>query len=352
MAEGRVTITDVAKLAGTSTATVSHYLNGKYSKMSGATRERIKEAIGKMGYAPNARARDLANKHSEVVAVLIEDNTNAWAGRLVSGVEACAYENGYQTVVCDTHFDQQVERDYVEKMLSLGVDGFVVQPTNHYRAVNQRLRNAGKPVVFYDFNLLDLTSTWVKTDLYGGVYDAISECAERGYEDFVLMTADVERMRTRSERYQGAVDALAERGIGCEQLQITHKGPPARELRRYLEQQLNPARRTLIFCAHQWALPRVFEALSDMRHLVPEQIGLLGLNNAEWAGLTTPSISTIVEPVEKEGRIACSMLIDLMRDPNAPPQQKVLPCTTRWLASTLEPQEGQATGRADQGDDR
>ena len=83
--------------------------------------------------------------------------------------------------------------------------------------------------------------------------------------------------------------------------------------------QLNPARRTLIFCAHQWALPRVFEALSDMRHLVPKQIGLLGLNNAEWAGLTTPSISTIVEPVEKEGRIACSMLIDLMRDPNAPP---------------------------------
>ena len=64
MAEGRVTITDVAKLAGTSTTTVSHYLNGKYSKMSGATRERIKEAIGKMGYAPNARARDLANKHS------------------------------------------------------------------------------------------------------------------------------------------------------------------------------------------------------------------------------------------------------------------------------------------------
>lgn len=173
-----------------------------------------------------------------------------------------------------------------------------------------------------NFNLLDLTSTWVKTDLYGGVYDAISECAERGYEDFVLMTADVERMRTRSERYQGAVDALAERGIGCEQLQITHEGPPARELRRYLEQQLNPARRTLVFCAHQWALPRVFEALSDMRHLVPEQIGLLGLNNAEWAGLTTPSISTIVEPVEKEGRIACSMLIDLMRDPNAPPQQK------------------------------
>lgn len=335
MSEKHLTIADVARLSSTSPATVSNYLNGRLSKMSPATRERIARVIEETGYAPNGAAQALASRSSQVIAVLIEDNTNSWAGQLVGSVEVVAHESGYQTFVCDTHFDPQVERSYVEKMLSLGVDGFVIQPTKHYRSVNERLLRAGKPVVFYDFSLMDLTSTWVKSDLYGGVYDAISTCVEQGYEDFVLLAADLEDgMRTRGERYQGFSDALDEHGMSSRTVSVTHESPTVDELRRYFENNINTARRTLVFCAHQWCLSRAFKALDTMRHLMPERIGLLGLNNAEWTDLTEPGISTIVEPVREEGRLACSLLIDLIQNPQAAPRQKMLPCETRWLAST------------------
>lgn len=336
MSEKHLTIADVARLANTSTATVSNYLNGRLTKMSEETRARIARVIEETGYSPNGTAQALASKSSQVIAVLIEDNTNTWAGQLVGSVEVVAHENGYQTFVCDTHFDPQVERSYVEKMLSLGVDGFIIQPTKHYRSVNERLRRAGKPVVFYDFSLMDLTSTWVKPDLYGGVYDAISACVAKGYEEFIVLSADPEDgMRTRTERYQGISDALDEHGIRCRRVPVTHESPTVDELRRFFENNVNTARRTLVFCPHQWCLARTFKALDTMRHLMPERIGLLGLNNQEWTDLVEPGISTIVEPVNEEGRLACSMLINLIQNPESGPIQKMLSCQTRWLGSTL-----------------
>lgn len=341
MTSKRLTITDIAKMAQTSTATVSHYLNGKYEKMGDATRKRIERVIEETGYVPNAPAQHLASGSSKVIAVLIEDNTNVWAGELVSGVESVAHENGYQTVVCDTHFDPKTERDYVEKMLAFGVDGIIIQPTNHYRSVNERLKRAGKPVVFYDFSLMDLSSTWVKTDLYAGVYDAISSCADSGYEDFVVLADESTGLRTRSERMAGFTDALDERGIAYRSISVTHEGATAERLRSAFDEQINPARRTLVFCLHQWALAVTFKALDTRRHLMPGRVGLLGLNNGDWADLTEPGISTIIEPVELQGRTACQMLVDRIKDPEAAPQQQMLSCRTRWLGSTL-PQPGRA----------
>ncbi|WP_455137322.1 LacI family DNA-binding transcriptional regulator [Thermophilibacter sp.] len=335
MTQKRMTIADIAKLANTSTATVSHFLNGKFGKMSEQTRRRIEKIVDETGYSPNAHAQGLVSRSSGVIAILIEDNTNTWAGQLVRGVERVAHEGGYLTVVCDTHFDPKVERSYVEKMLSLGVDGFVIQPTNHYRSLNERLTRAGKPVVFYDFSLVDLSSTWVKTDLYGGVYDAVSTCVERGYDACMVLAADINGARTRSERLRGASDALAERGIAAETVSIDHETPSVADLRHHFEYHIDPSRRTLVFCPHQWALSRALKALDTLRHLMPEHIGLLGLNNTEWTDLTEPGVSTIVEPVEREGELACSMLIERMRDPEAAPRQQMLSCETRWLSSTL-----------------
>lgn len=336
MTQRRLTIADVAKLANTSTATVSHFLNGKFEKMSAETRQRIEKIIDETGYAPSAHAQALTSKSSGVIAILIEDNTNTWAGQLVRGVERVAHQSGYLTVVCDTHFDPKVERSYVEKMLSLGVDGFVIQPTNHYRRINERLTRAGKPVVFYDFSLVDLSSTWVKTDLYGGVYDAVSACIDRGYNACKVLAANAEGAeRTRSERLRGVSDALAERDIPCDVIRIDHESPTVAELRHYFEYHLDPSRRTLVFCPHQWALSRVVKSLDTLRHLIPEHIGLLGLNNPDWADLAEPSVSTIIEPVEQEGELACTMLIERLNNPDAAPRQQMLACTTRWLSSTL-----------------
>lgn len=334
MPQGRITITDVAQLAGTSAATVSNYLNGHFEKMSPATRETIRRAIERTGYVPGIRARSLAGSSSGIIAVLILNSANIWAGQVFIGIEEVAAPVGYQTVVCNSNFDQAREQAYVEKMLSLGVDGFIVQPTSNFRAIHERITRAGKPVVLYDCSTFSFDTSWIKTNLYDSTYGAMLTCADRGYEHFVLVGSEPD-LRTRQEREQGFIDAVASRGLTYETLRIDHDGPGTDELAAWFRLNLITSRRTLVFVPHQWALERVYRALMEQPQLIPDGVGLLGMNNADWACLTTPRISTIVEPVREEGALACRMLLDLLADPAARPRQEILSCQVSWLDTTM-----------------
>ena len=331
----RVNITDVAKLAGVSTATISYYLNGRYEKMSEATRKRIAKTIAETGYVPNAQARVLGNKATGVIAVIICNIANNWAGEVLRGMESVATEHGYQTIVCDTVFDPKSERLCIEKMLSLGVDGFVIQPTGQVRGIRDRLSKAGKPVVFYDYSPFDMSGHWVKTNLYDAFYSSVTECADRGYEEFVILAADASGARTRLERLQGIEDALSARNLPYGVVPISHDGPSVEELSHYFQYNLNPARRTLLVYPHQWALNRIYEAMKPFMHLVPQRIGILGIDNASWTTLVTPSVTTITEPVWEEGALAFRMLVSQLEGKADVPAQKVMECTTHWLGSTL-----------------
>lgn len=148
VAKQRVTIADVAREAGTSTASVSYYLNDKREKLSEKTQAKIARVIKELGYVPNAQAQTLTGKQTHVIAIIILDNTNKWAGLVLNGMEQVMLPAGYQTVVCTSNFNPETELMYVDKMLSLGVDGFIIQPTANFKAVHDRIKRAGKPVVF------------------------------------------------------------------------------------------------------------------------------------------------------------------------------------------------------------
>ncbi len=98
-----------------------------------------KKAIENTGYIPSAQAQAMVKKSSGIIAVLILDNTNAWAAQMTNGIEDAALEAGYQTIICNSRFDPTLEADWVEKMLSIGADGMLIQPTNQFRAVDRRI---------------------------------------------------------------------------------------------------------------------------------------------------------------------------------------------------------------------
>lgn len=203
VAKQRVTIADVAREAGTSTASVSYYLNDKREKLSEKTQNKIARVIKELGYVPNAQAQTLTGKQTHVIAIIILDNTNKWAGLVLNGMEQVMLPAGYQTVVCTSNFNPETELMYVDKMLSLGVDGFIIQPTANFKAVHDRIRRAGKPVVFFDAAIYSPGTSWIKTNLYDGVYNATQALLDAGYEDFFSIAANMTEMRTRMERFRG-----------------------------------------------------------------------------------------------------------------------------------------------------
>ena len=330
----KTTIIDLAKLANVSIATVSNYLNGRFEKMSEATKQRIKKAIENTGYIPSAQAQAMVKKSSGIIAVLILDNTNAWAAQMTNGIEDAALEAGYQTIICNSRFDPTLEADWVEKMLSIGADGLLIQPTNQFRAVDRRIAKVGKPVVYFDCDLLTFNTSWIKSNLYDGVYSAATYCVENGYEDFLIIGGEP-KGRTRIDREYGFTDALEASNKPYERLTIEQNTLSISNIKQWLNNHIFPSKKTLVFVPNQWALKSVYTALHVYEKAIPEQVGLLGFNNTDGTDLPVKSISTIVEPVYEEGYTACKMLLEKIKDPSLKPEHKLLTCRLNWLKSTI-----------------
>ena len=169
----KITITDIAKLAGTSKTTVSFYLNKRFDKMSDETRERIQAVVEETGYRPSMVARSLNSKNSKLIGVLIGDITNTFSNQIVKGIENVTQKKGYQVLIGNSNYDSKNEDQYIENMLNMGVEGFIIQPTSNFRKYSRIIEDKQKHMVFFDSQLYEHKTNWVKTNNYDAVYDMV-----------------------------------------------------------------------------------------------------------------------------------------------------------------------------------
>ncbi|MCB2307646.1 LacI family DNA-binding transcriptional regulator [Clostridium estertheticum] len=329
---GKITIREIANLACTSKTTVSFYLNGKTEKMSEKTRQKIAEVIKETNYKPSIAARSLNSKSSKLLGIMIGDITNTFSNQIVKGIEDIASKKGYQLIVANSNYDYSREGNLIDRMLSMGVDGFIVQPTIQFKEISKK---AKKPMVFFDSNVNDYKTKWVKTNNYDATYEATVVCINKGYKKFILITADPSLLSTRKERTSGYIDALLDNDLVYEKLIVEDNDENnPKKILDFLVKHINGKEKELIFVPNCWALPMVFIALKDYYFLMPD-LGLMGFDNTEWTNFATPSITTIVQPAFKEGQQAASILIDQIESKNDENGQQVLECIVNWNESTL-----------------
>ena len=112
-------ITEVARLAGVSTATASRVVSEADYPVSAATRERVLEAARTLDYVPNALARGLLKSRVPVVGVIVHDITDPYFAEIVRGVEDGAESAGYLVITCSSERDAERESSYVRLLRSM-----------------------------------------------------------------------------------------------------------------------------------------------------------------------------------------------------------------------------------------
>ena len=328
----KVTINDIAKLAGVSKTTVSFYLNGKFDKMSLETRNKLEDVISRTNYYPNTIARSLNYKQTHLIGVIIGDITNSFANQIVKGIDEYARQAGYQMIVGSSGYVLDNERRCVTGMASMGVDGFIVQPTVHFETMWQEL-HIHKPIAYFDSPNPASTELWVKTNNYEAVYDATEQLVEEGYDQFVIITADPYILETRMERNRGFTDCLDMRQKPYDVILADDKTTPEtleKKLHPYFDSELT----TAIFVCNNWLLDKTYLVLRKYRNLIPHKLGLIGFDSLEWTELVTPSITTIVQPAYEEGQAAAKILIDRIENKNQEVPNWILKCSINHLDST------------------
>ena len=141
----KLTIVDIANMAGVGTTTVSRYFNGGNLKKE--TRERIKEIVDKYNYTPNTFAKALKSTDSKIIGVIVPCLHSYISGNTLKYLDKELKENNYETLIMNTNFDENKQLEYIKKLARMNVDGIVLLPTTMSKAYESTIKYIDVPVV-------------------------------------------------------------------------------------------------------------------------------------------------------------------------------------------------------------
>src|SRR5258707_6657463 len=119
------TMSDVARRAGVTTATVSNVINKK-GIVGEETRQRVLAIIAELDYRPNLVARGLRQKLSYTIALILPSISNPFYPEIADEIEAVARTQHYHILLCNTHFDPAIGREQLESLSTRWIDGLLI----------------------------------------------------------------------------------------------------------------------------------------------------------------------------------------------------------------------------------
>ena len=141
----KLTIVDIAKMAGVGTTTVSRYFNGGNLKKE--TYERIKEIVDKYNYTPNTFAKALKSTDSKIIGVIVPCLHSFVSGNTLKYLDKELKEKNYETLIMNANFDENKQLEYIKKLARMNVDGIILLPTTMSKTYEDTIKSVDVPVV-------------------------------------------------------------------------------------------------------------------------------------------------------------------------------------------------------------
>ncbi len=305
------TILDVARAAGVSKSTVSNVIRGVAA--SPATRTRVLEAVARVGYRPNAVARNLVRRRTTTVGILLGDLANPFYSELAKLVGQRLTENGYATTIGNTDGRSARERELIESLLEQRVAGILMLQFSGERSALNELRAQGVPVVVV--SCWEERSDCVAVDDAAGVELGVRHLLELGHRRIAYLSSGLVEPKTDQARFEGYRSALAGAGLVCAENLILRWEHPAylrsghdliRELQRLLCGASPP---TAFFVSNDLVAIDLIETLEQLGFEVPEELSVVGFDNIALAGLARVSLTTVAQPRDELARAAVEILL-------------------------------------------
>ncbi len=208
------TISDVAKQAGVSPATVSRVIQGA-KNVRPATREKVQQAIEELGYVPSAVAQSLRSKRTRSLALVVSDITNPFWTTVARGVEDEAQRHGYAVLLCNTDENLAKQLRYLDFLISQQVDGVIIAPYDSNGQHLNKLRQRNIPTVLIDRRIDGWNVDSVRGDSVSGARALVQHLIRLGHTRIAVVSGPA-TTSTAEDRIAGYCLALTEEGIPVE----------------------------------------------------------------------------------------------------------------------------------------
>lgn len=291
-----VTIRDVAKLAGVSTATVSHVLNDS-RWVTPATRRRVLDAVARLNYYPSGVARSLSTNITRSVGILVADITNPFFAAIVRGIEDRLSAQRYNLIVCNTDESPDKERRYLELLLARRVDGLIIAPAGTSQPFYREFISQQIPLVFIDRRPTDTLGPVICADNLDAGYRATRYLIDAGHGRIAIL-ARHPTLSTVVDRIGGYRRALQEHNIPPDEslVAITESSPDA-AARAAQDLMRQPNRPTAFVATNLHMTLGILRALNEQQLACPADVSLVCFDDYPWAALFSPPLTVIQQPI-------------------------------------------------------
>jgi len=288
-----VTINQVAKMAGVSTATVSRALN-KPDTVSEAVKKKIERIIKRIGYIPNAGARSLMLKRTGSIGVIVPTLDNAIFAQGLEEFQRQLSQSGYQMLVASTNYDPEIENQQMRNLLLQGVEGIAMFGSSQKLELIRLLRTRKLPYIHIGTLDTPLNGYAAGFDNKKAIQLGVEYLVQVGHRNFGMIAGKTENNDRARDRVDGVVELLKRNRIFLKKESIIEVPYQIQDARIALKKllQINPSISAVVCGNDVLAIGALLEAQSQGIK-IPHQCSILGFDNLELSRHIQPSLSTI-----------------------------------------------------------
>lgn len=309
---GKVTIGDVAELAGVSKSTVSRVLN-KSGYVNETTLKKIEDAIAQLKFIPSQAAVNLSKSKTNMIGFLVPDICNNFFSEIYYTASKIAEEEGYHLLLINTDDNAQIEEAALNSLLSQGICGLIMTPVSEKSQNNMNLlkfaSSRGVPIVFIDREIEGFYCDSVFVDNIQSTKKIVELLIQEGHTNIAALTGPKDTVPGK-ERELGFKVALAENSIPLEKENIimaNFKEEDAYEATKALLAREH--RPTAIFSSNNLMTVGAVKAIYESGLKIPDDISFAGFDDVAIMSSFGIELTVIDRPTFGMGKIAMRILL-------------------------------------------
>jgi len=320
-----VTLAQVAKRAGVSTATVSMVLRNR-GRISQATRERVLQALDASGYVYNQTAANLRNRSSNQVGLLLHDITNPFYGEMTAGLSDEMERHDLLLFLANSEESGERQQKFVDSLMRNNACGMVLcaareTPVSFFEALKRR----NIPAIIVVRTVNDPDFDYVGTDNFLGTQMATTHLLRLGHKNIAFIGGSP-GSGTRAQRIGGFTSTLLEWGISPDPDWSVAAGASQPDGAKAAESILGRYPQiTAAVCYQDIVALGVMQALRKMGREPGSEFALVGFDDITEAALVQPALTTVSVAAKEIGRKAGELLYSRIQGNDEPAKRIILP---------------------------
>lgn len=301
----------VAERAGVSVATVSKYING--GNVYEENRERIQKAIEELDYKINEVARSLKTNKTYTIGVLAATIQSSFITNIISKIQYTLLQHGYSTIIADYQENKKLEKKQLDVLLMRHVDGIILFPEENEEEIVRFIKEQNVPMVMVDNMVEGIPCDAILTDNMGGVYTAVEELIKCSHRRIGMITGP-EQMYTSRERMKGYCRACEDYFVEVEPELIRYGNYDMESgYRCFMELMDLEKPPTAVVAGNYYMAIGALQVINEKGIRIPDQLSFIAYDHMEFAGIMTPNISTVSQPLEEIGRVAAERIVQRIK---------------------------------------